>query len=249
VRGRARDFERTYAFKLDYTSFRKYFSAIASYRESPDGGQGEGFRIGGFGGFTVTDALLLHFEASGAVRNDNLYPTAEPASPFGQIMAQSKIDTGGFGGMILGGGSYTFEAGPTLVMEYLYNSQGYSGDESDDFLTLRRSASEGLAQPPPVSGIAAMTLSDTLSTGLRFQRRNYLMLQYQQPQIRGVLDLVFRYTLGLDDQSSQLIPVVQYGLSNHLQVFLVGTQNFGSLDGEARTLVDYAYSFGLEIAF
>jgi hypothetical protein len=94
-----------------------------------------------------------------------------------------------------------------------------------------------------------MTLRDTLAPGTRLLRQNYLMLQYQQPQIRNQLDLVFRYTLGVDDQSSQLISVVQYGLGDRVLVFVVGAQNFGSIDAEARTLVDYAYSFGLEVTF
>jgi hypothetical protein len=248
-RGLRSEFERTYALKLDYTGFRKYGSVIASYREPGEDEEGEGLRIGGFSGWSVSEAFLLHVEASGTVQNGKLYPTTAPSSPFGRVMAPSKVDTGGFGGIVLGGGSYTFDVGPTVVVEYIFNSQGYSDDEAEDYLGLRRSASEGLSEPFPISTDAITTLTQTLATGLRLQRQNYLMLQYQQPQIRGLLDLVFRYSIGLDDQSSQLISVAQYGIGDRVQVFLVGSQNLGSIDGEARSIVDYAYSFGVEVAF
>ena len=51
-----RPFNRSYAFKLDYTGHEKYFSLIPSYSESDD------FRLGFFGGLTATDALLLYGE-------------------------------------------------------------------------------------------------------------------------------------------------------------------------------------------
>jgi hypothetical protein len=51
-----RDFERTYAIKLDYTGTKTYFSLIASYREDGEP------RVGFFAGWTVSDALLLYSE-------------------------------------------------------------------------------------------------------------------------------------------------------------------------------------------
>lgn len=243
------EFERTYALKVDYTSYRKFFSVIGSYREAGERQEGEGLRIGGYLGWTASDALLLHVEASGAVRDDALYPEAHEAAAFGLTMSPSKVDERGWWGIVLAGGSYTFDIGPTLVFEYLYNREGYSEAEAFDYYTLRRSAAEGLSAPPPTSVAAAMTLGETLAPALRLLRRNYLMLQYQQPQIRNQLDLAFRYTLGVDDRSGQLISVVQYGIGDRILVFLVGAQNFGSIDAEARTIVDYAYSFGLEVTF
>ncbi len=51
-----RDFQPTYAVKLDYSTQNKYLSVIPSYRE--DGV----FRLGYFAGWTVSEALLLHLE-------------------------------------------------------------------------------------------------------------------------------------------------------------------------------------------
>jgi hypothetical protein len=87
-----RDFHKTYAIKLDYTIERKYFSLIPSYRE--DGESSVGF----FGGWTVSDALLLHTEGS----------------------VPDKIGDAA----ILVGGAYTLEWGPTIASEFFHDGKG-----------------------------------------------------------------------------------------------------------------------------
>lgn len=86
-----REFNRTYAAKFDYTGNKKYLSLIPSYSESGV------FRLGFFGGLSVTDALLVYAEG-------NFY------------------DWDGF--QFLVGESYTLEAGPTVSIEYYHNEVG-----------------------------------------------------------------------------------------------------------------------------
>jgi hypothetical protein len=88
-----RDFKKTYAIKLDYTAEKKYFSLIPSLQE--DGKP----RIGFFGGWTVSDALLLHIE--GSIFPDEISDSA-----------------------ILVGGAYTLELGPTIAIEFYHNGAG-----------------------------------------------------------------------------------------------------------------------------
>jgi hypothetical protein len=82
------DFERAYAFKLDYTGEKRYFSIIPFFREEGNGGAGL------FGGWTVSEALLLHVESGYA---------SDRSSP-----------------SILVGGAYTLQLGPTIAVEYLH---------------------------------------------------------------------------------------------------------------------------------
>ncbi len=110
-----RQFQRTYAVKLDYTGNEKYFSLIPSYSESDD------FRLGLFGGLTVTDALLLYAEGH---LNDG-----------GEIQ-------------VLVGQSYTLRIGPTISFEYYFNQSGCTesiekcfppyGDASPDDVLIRK---------------------------------------------------------------------------------------------------------------
>ena len=75
------------------------------------------------------------------------------------------------------------------------------------------------------------------------------MLQYSHLQIRDVLNLILRYTFNIDDSSSQLLPIVQYSLGDHSQLYLVGSQTFGSRDSEFRMLIDRSVMFGIQYTF
>ena len=91
-------FEHAYAAKFDYTGDGHYFSIIASAREH------ERRRLGFFGGWNASDALLLYAEGSAAGKT----PQAFSGNTY----------------QVLAGGAYTLEAGPTLTLEYFHNSGG-----------------------------------------------------------------------------------------------------------------------------
>lgn len=92
-------FQKTYAGKLDYTGNGHYFSIISSYREN------ERLRLGFFGGWDVSDALLVYTEGSAAKKADT------PVS--------TKNDF-----RLLAGAAYTLESGPTINAEYFHNNPG-----------------------------------------------------------------------------------------------------------------------------
>lgn len=85
-------FQKAYAMKVDYSSEKKYFSLIASYREDQE------VKVGFFGGWTVSDALLVHAEGSVGDKSDDAD--------------------------ILIGGAYTLELGPTIVAEFFHDGDG-----------------------------------------------------------------------------------------------------------------------------
>ena len=91
-------FEKAWAAKFDVTGDGHYFSVIASAR------QHERRRLGFFGGWNASDALLLYAEGSAA---------GKTAQAFSGNTYQ-----------VLAGGAYTLEAGPTLTFEYFHNSGG-----------------------------------------------------------------------------------------------------------------------------
>jgi hypothetical protein len=91
-------FHRAYAAKLDYTGDKTYFSVIASKRETAS------YRIGYFGGWTVSDALLAYSEGSVAVSHNK--PTRH-----------TDFD-------VLVGAAYTLESGPTITAEYFHHNNG-----------------------------------------------------------------------------------------------------------------------------
>ncbi len=98
-------FEKTYAAKVDYTGERGYFSVIGSKRESGP------YRIGYFGGWTVSNALLAYSEGSAAVSHE---------------ASAQKTDFN-----VLVGGAYTLESGSTITVEYFHHNNGCSLSQID----------------------------------------------------------------------------------------------------------------------
>ena len=152
-------------------------------------------------------------------------------------------------GTILAGGSYTLEAGPTLTVEYVYNSPGFSDDEEQSYYRLRNEAADGYYQPGAIRSLSQLTLSRTADPKLRFLRRNYAMVQYQHNDIWDVLNLLFRWTQNIDDGSGQFTSVVECFVGDHTQLFSIGSVNSGSGDTEFGTILDYQWMIGLEYTF
>jgi hypothetical protein len=94
-----REFDPTYALKIDYTGSDKYFSLIPSYRESGD------YQLGFFGRWSATDAFLIWGEGNVLLDTDD-----------------EDLNSGDV--KLLVGSSYTLEIGPTLTLEYYYNESG-----------------------------------------------------------------------------------------------------------------------------
>ncbi len=93
-------FQKNYAAKLDYTGDGHYFSVIASHRQQDRN------RLGFFGGWNASDALLLYTEGSAAKKANDAPPN-------------TKNDY-----QVLVGGAYTLEVGPTITLEYFHNNNG-----------------------------------------------------------------------------------------------------------------------------
>jgi hypothetical protein len=235
-------FERAYAAKIDYTGRENYASLILSHKERV------GNTVGFLGGWTVSDAVLLYAEGAVSEGGRALYPE-EGRSPFGASMQQIYKDSVSWKPVILSGGSYTFESKGTLTLEYAYNGQGYNDAQAERYYGLRSRAAGALDSGGLISGLAQMTLGQTAATGLRFLRRNYLLLQYTQSNIQNILDLTLRGTRNLDDGSCQYTALVTCSLGEHLELFSVGTVNGGGEDTEFKSFFDYQWMMGIKYTF
>jgi hypothetical protein len=232
-------FKRTYALKIDYTGRENYVSSILSYRE------GSKISLGFFGGWTLSDAILLYAEGVMTQGSEALYPQRDD-SPFGASMQKVHEDDSTMRPVLLIGGSYTFLASGTLTMEYAYYSPGYSDAEANRYYSLRRKAAEAIRLDGLVSALGQMTLGQTASTGLRFLRKNYAMVQYTQTNIKNKIDLTLRWTQNLDDGSGQFTGLITYYLGKHLELFSVGTVMAGGKDTEFGSILDYQWMIGLK---
>jgi hypothetical protein len=96
-------FHRAYAGKFDYTGERTYFSLIVSKRETTP------WRIGYFGGWNISDALLAYSEGSAALSHDTTLPHPD-------------YD-------VLVGATYTLLTGATVTAEYFHHNAGCTQDD------------------------------------------------------------------------------------------------------------------------
>ena len=236
------EFEKAYALKLDYSGQEAYASIILSHQES------DRDILGAFGGLTATDALLIYGEGALSRGTNASYPK-NAANPFGASMEEVDDENSSLKGTLLAGGSYTLEVGPTLTVEYVYNGFGYSDGEADLYYRLRQAASASYTLSGPIGDLSRLTLSRTADPKLRFLRRNYIMVQYQQNDIKDVLDLTFRWTRNIDDSSGQFIAIVEYYLGDNIQLFSIGGTNSGSSDTEFGTIMDNHCMIGVEYTF
>lgn len=235
-------FEKTYAVKIDYTGREKYASLILSRKTESE------TRVGFYGGWTATDALLLYGEGTIAQGSRALYPV-EDTSPFGFSMKTLHKHDAAFCPAVLAGASYTFMSKGALTMEYAYYGPGYTALEVDRYDALRSKAAEAFESGGNLSGLGRHTLGMTALTGLRFLRRNYVMVQYSQPDIADRFDMTFRWTQGLDDQSYQLTSILGFPLGKHMEIFSVATFMIGSRNREYTSVLDRQWQVGLQYTF
>jgi hypothetical protein len=224
-------FEKTYALKVDYTGRENYASIILSQKDYKN-------TFGFFGGWTISDAVLIYGEGSFAQGSNALYPQKDGAS-----MQKIHQDDPDIKPIILVGGSYTLEASGTFSLEYTYNAPGYNSDKAELYYALRRNGATAFN----MGGMAgALTLGQTINPGLRFLRKNYAMLQYSQSNIKNKFDLTLRWTQNLDDGSGQFLTLVSYSLGNHLELFSSGMINAGGENTEFGSILNYQLMFGLK---
>jgi hypothetical protein len=235
-------FEKIYAAKIDYTGRENYASLIFSHKEHI------GNTMGFMGGWTVSDAVLLYSEGVLTKGSRALYPKGD-RSFLGSAMQQAYKDSNALKPVLLAGGSYTFETKGTLTLEYAYNGQGYNDSQADEYYALRRSAANIPGSGNIMTGLSQTTLGQTVNTGLKFLRRNYLMLQYIQNNIMNVIDFTVRWTQNLDDASCQFTTLVTYYLGNHMELFSVGSINGGGKNTEFGSAFDYQLMMGIKYTF
>lgn len=239
-------FEPVYAMKLDYTGTKKYCSLIASYREQDE------FKLGFFGGWTASDGLLLYMEAGGISEGSSeYYPVMGANAEYPTIITLEQIekDADEISGALLVGGSYTLTSGPTLTLEYIYNASGYDDHEADLYYDMmRQNTSIALNPDLDVSSLGSLAEGPFI-TDMPFIRQNYFMAQYLHRDILDELNLTLRWLYNIDDHSNRLSSVLEYGLGDRMEMFLLTSHYFGEADSEYQLYVDYNCMLGFEVSF
>ncbi len=215
-----KEFTPVYALKLDYTGYQKYVSLIPSYREETDE-LGHEWRLGFFGGWSASDALLFYGEGNVFLDSDDQTNGTASFLNSGRRTEQQSGDTD-----VLAGVSYTFQMGPTVSLEYYHNEGGCS-DSIHECL-------------PP---LGSADLDDVLI------RTDYGMLQLVDTHIMDALDIIVRWIWDIDDHSWRAIGILEYAVGDHLNFFAIGDYFSGRMDDEFGSTVQGSLFGGLELIF
>jgi hypothetical protein len=234
-------FEKTYAIKADFTGRQKYASLIFSRNSSESA-------LGFFGGWTASDALLLYGEGMISRGSHALYPI-ENKSQFGPLMERIHAGDSSLYPAVLAGASYTFQSKGALTAEYAYYGPGYSSAESDRYYALRNRAASVFESGGAASLPAGAVLYQTASTGLRFLRRNYSMVQYVQSNIRNRIGVTLRWTQSLDEKSGQIAGFLSCTLGKHMELFSIWSLMPGKKSMEFNSLLERQVQLGAKYSF
>jgi len=237
-------FHPSYALKLDYYGTQSYAGLIMSYHQDP-----EAYRAGYYAGFTASDALILYTEGMFAHNGiHGLYPV-DADTAMGKEFTTRTYDLLERGS-VLAGGSYTTQAGPTLTLEYLYYGYGYNDEQASDYFTAIEAASRRYGDAGAVQGLSAGILGQALSPGIQFLRKNYVMCQINDSDIYERLDYTFRYTYSIDDQSGQLLFLLDFAATQGIRLFSVFRAQFGGIHSDYGSDIIGPYGmFGFEYTF
>lgn len=106
----------------------------------------------------------------------------------------------------LAGGSYSFTNGTMVSMEYLFNAAGKRGSHLDNLMGMTWNNSYGGERP--------------------FARKNYLFAQLYH-EFTDDLALTLRETVSLDDFSQKFVGLVEFDLTDNLELFALGQYESG----------------------
>lgn len=208
-----RSFEEIYAFKVDYLFDRGNVSAILSTTdekkpEVTTGDYDTGDRLGAYLSYNLTDAFIGYVEGSASEQDEE----------------------------VLLGGSYTFNSGLSINVEYFYNSTGI----------------DGYSEEPPVEVLSYLPelFEQYFNASNRetFLLQNYTLLQVFQSDVIGSLDTLGRFTYNWDDDSWSALGHLEFDLNDYMQVFASGTL-FSDDKGELDALREYWVQIGLEFTY
>ncbi len=111
----------------------------------------------------------------------------------------------------IAGGHYTWDNKTNLIIEYLFNQDGYSKSEWHEFIELVKNASSNFKKPPVdfEAGIFKenLRLANSLMT-YRTLRRNYLFFRLSNPELFDCYDSQLTVLLNVDDHSCVVMPSI-----------------------------------------
>lgn len=225
------------ALKVNWTGDSVSASALVSHRDNGVN------RLGAYGTWTVSDALLFYGDASVGQGRNALFAEQHEQAPGGWVLTQNQTRDSSWRASALLGASYTFLSGWTQTLELLYNGDGYSSGERRAYQSAIESGNSALAMGNPA---AAGLLGQALNPQQNLLGRRYALVQLGRTDLFNKLDLTLRYIQAFDaPYGGNLALSLNYKLSPAAELFAYGQWNVGNPQSEFLQLYRFSVMSGL----
>jgi hypothetical protein len=200
-------------------------------------------RLGAYGTWTVSDALLLYGDASLGQGRNALFAEQNARAPAGWTLSPTQTRDPSWRASALLGASYTLLSGWTQTLELLYNGDGYTSGERRAYQNAIRSGSSALAMGNPAG---AELLGQALNPQQSLLGQRYALVQLSRTDLFNKLDLTIRYIQAFDAPYGGNVALsLTYKLSPAAELFAFGQWNVGNSQSEFLQLYRLSVISGL----
>ncbi|MCC8394471.1 hypothetical protein LJ656_17890 [Paraburkholderia sp. MMS20-SJTR3] len=225
------------ALKVNWTGDAASASALVSHRD--DGVN----RLGAYGTWTVSDALLLYGDASLGQGRSALFAVPQTGAPAGWTFAQNQTRDKSLRASALFGASYTVPSGWTGTLELLYNGDGYSSGERRAYQSAIQAANGALAMG---NVAAAGVLGQALNPQQSLLGRRYALLQVGRTDLFNKLDVTLRYSQAFDaPRGGNAALSLNYKVTPNAELFAFAQWNVGNSQSEFVQVARFSLMSGL----
>lgn len=183
---------------------------------------------------TVSDKLILYTEGSfrwGSHKYEiNVISEGDANTPRTYEVTDPDDDDDVYFNIVVGG-SYTFDNGTNLIVEYIYNGAGYDSDEWDDitdFIEYNNHLYLSGFYTDLAEGNLALASSEIMK--FREMRKNYLFFRVSNSKILDNTDAQIVFQLNADDMSYLITPIIDYKIGTNFVIGLSATIFIGDQD-------------------
>ncbi len=206
-------------------------------------------RIGGYGTFIFSKAVLLYADAAYGRGLRGWYPTTGGSS-LDWRLERRKLDRSNSAYTALIGGAYTFESGWTGTVEFLTGNEGYDRSERKAYEAAVSQAATVFMAGGAGSAEAAQLLGTALAPGLPYLGSDVAFIQMSRNEWNDKGDLAVRWTQSLSSGSGGTFSFsADYYLTGSVQAFALGAFNTGGERSDFGQLLRYSVLAGIRVYF
>lgn len=130
------------------------------------------------------------------------------------------------------GGHYTFKEGTNIILEYLYNGDGYNNEEWNELIKFIKYSYDGYKKGFLIEMMKGNLLQANSLMTFRQLRRNYFLMRISNPKMYEKIDSALVIFFNGDDKSLLIYPSLNYELKKDITVECSGIIFEGSNDSE-----------------